>query len=120
MSRYLRFVKIEHTLFSLPVVFAGSLLAVVVQPGTPVSISQIFWIFCAILGARSAGFGFNRVLDCAIDAKNPRTSSREIPSGKLSLRSAWTFVAAASLLFMFSALQLSPLCFWLSLVPLAL
>ena len=115
MLKYLKFVKIEHTLFSLPVVFSGTLLAL---SGRMLTLREFFWIFLAVTGARSAGFGFNRILDKAIDAQNPRTAGREIPSGKISLREGWIFVAVSAILFIFSAARLSQTCFYLSFIPL--
>ncbi len=115
--KYLKFIKIEHTLFSLPVVFSGTLLAI----GTKdILWTQILWIVFAVMGARAAGFGFNRILDAKIDAKNARTQAREIPSGKISVSAAWIFTWSSAALFAFSAYQLSALCFWLSLIPIAL
>ena len=113
--KYLKFVKIEHTLFSLPVVFSGTFLAL---SGKPLSLREFFWIFLAVSGARSVGFGLNRILDRDIDAKNPRTASREIPSGKISEKEAWVFTALSALIFMISSGQLSQTCFALSFIPL--
>lgn len=115
--KYLKFVKIEHTLFSLPVVFAGSFLAL---GGKAPSMIQAFWIILATLSGRAAGFGFNRVLDWELDAKNPRTQGREIPAGKISVKGAWVFTLASCGFFILSSLQLSVLCFYLSFIPLAL
>ena len=115
--KFLKFVKFEHTLFSLPVVFAGSFLAL---GGAAPSLRQAFWIILATLSGRAAGFGFNRVLDWEMDAKNPRTQGREIPSGKVSVKGAWVFTLASCGLFVLSALMLSTLCFYLSFIPLAL
>ena len=80
--KYLRFVKIEHTLFSLPVVFAGTLLAL---RGNSLSIREFLWIVLAASMARAAGFGFNRILDAGIDVKNPPTKSPENSSGIIFL-----------------------------------
>jgi 4-hydroxybenzoate polyprenyltransferase len=74
----------------------------------------VFWVVMAIVGARSAAMGFNRVVDAAIDAKNPRTMSRHIPSGTLSMKEGLIFVLVSATVFVVSALMLSPLCFWLS------
>lgn len=113
--KYFKFVKIEHTLFSLPVVFAGTFLGL---EGRPLSLREFFWIFLAVLGARSAGFGLNRILDAGLDARNPRTADREIPSGKISLSGAWAFTGISALVFMVSAGRLSRTCFFLSFIPL--
>ena len=118
MKDYLRFVKLEHTLFSLPVVFAGAALAA--RLGWDLDWKKAGWIFLAVLGARSAGFGMNRALDHEIDARNPRTRSREIPAGKISIGSAWAFIGGASALYLLAAGMLSPVCLALAPVPLAL
>lgn len=120
MLKYFKFIKIEHTLFSLPVVFSGVFLALSQKPGLSVSWRQYAWILLAVLGARSAGFAVNRIIDKDIDAANPRTRAREIPSGAISVPAGWVFVLISSALYIFSAFQLSPLCFALSPVPLAL
>ncbi|MBI4217482.1 MAG: 4-hydroxybenzoate octaprenyltransferase, partial [Elusimicrobia bacterium] len=121
IKNYAGFVKIEHTLFSLPIVFAGTGMAFAFsQPPMEYSWGIFFWIFLAVLGARSYGFGVNRWLDSAIDSQNPRTKDREIPSGKISLRSAKIFVLSAAAIFLFSAYRLSPLCFFLAPIPLIL
>lgn len=116
-KNYLRFVKIEHTLFSLPIVFSGTFLT---SAGSSLSPARIFWIFLAVLSARSFGFGVNRILDRDIDAKNPRTMAREIPSGRVSVRSAWIFVGIAACAFLISAGMLSRICLLLSPVPLVM
>lgn len=118
IQKLLRFVKIEHTLFSLPIVFCGSLLAL--PSGVYPTVKQCILIFLAILGARSAGFAMNRVIDKDIDAKNPRTRVREIPSGQISVQSAWLFIAANSLLYIVAAGMLSTTCLLLSPIPLIL
>lgn len=115
---YFRFVKIEHTLFSLPIVFSGAFLGLH-QIGTKKLVdSYLFlWIFLAVLGARSIGFGLNRIIDRTFDSKNPRTKDREIPSGKISLRSAWFFIFIASALYFISAGMISTLALFLSPIP---
>jgi 4-hydroxybenzoate polyprenyltransferase len=122
MKSYLNFIKIEHTLFSLPIVFSGTLLAVFLNPQEKITLSwvQVLWILLAVTGARSYGFGVNRILDRHIDVKNPRTKNREIPAGKISVRSAWIFSILSAGLFLFSAGMLSKICFWLSFIPLGL
>jgi 4-hydroxybenzoate polyprenyltransferase len=119
MKPFLRFVKIEHTLFSLPIVFSGSFLALS-QTGARLSWAAAGWILLAVLGARTAGFGLNRIVDRSIDARNPRTKEREIPAGKISLPAAWAFIAASSALFLFAAAQLSRICLLLAPIPLVL
>lgn len=120
MRNFIRFVKIEHSLFSLPVVFAGSFLAVSNGGAESMTPSRFFWILIAVLGARSAGFGLNRIADRAIDGENPRTRDREIPSGKISPAQAWAFVLVSSAVFMGAAGMLSKTCLALSPIPLVL
>lgn len=107
-------IKFEHTLFALPFAFLGAVLA---ANGLP-SLWQIFWITMAMIGARSAAMAFNRIADRKIDAANPRTATREIPAGKLSVNFAWAFMIAACALFVLAAAMLN----WLTLVlsPVAL
>jgi 4-hydroxybenzoate polyprenyltransferase len=77
----LEMIKFEHTLFALPFAFLGAVLAAEGLPGW----RQILWITVAMVGARSAAMTFNRIVDRDIDAANPRTANRELPSGKLSV-----------------------------------
>jgi 4-hydroxybenzoate polyprenyltransferase len=111
----LEMIKFEHTLFALPFAFLGAVMA---ANGLP-SWQQILWITLAMVGARSAAMTFNRIADRDIDAANPRTARRELPSGKLSVRFAWAFLFASVLLFLFSAYSLNWLTFALSPVALA-
>lgn len=113
LSLYLKMIKISHSVFALPFAFTGAVLA---AGGVP-SGRQIFWIVVAMVGARSGAMGLNRIIDRAIDRENPRTSSREIPSGKIRLRDARLFTAFSLGLLVFAAYELNPLCFRLS--PLA-
>jgi 4-hydroxybenzoate polyprenyltransferase len=113
--RYANFVKLPHTLFALPFALVGVTLA---SYSAPVTAAMVAWVVVAFSSARFAAMGFNRIVDREIDAKNPRTRAREIPSGALSMRSAGAAVIIASGLFVFSAWELNPLCFALS--PIAL
>lgn len=108
-------IKFEHTLFALPFAFLGAVLA---ADGLP-SWWQILWITVAMFGARSAAMTFNRIVDRRIDAENPRTANRELPSGKLSVSFAWTFFIASVLLFEIAAFSLNWLTFELSPIALA-
>jgi 4-hydroxybenzoate polyprenyltransferase len=110
----LRMIKFEHTLFALPFAFLGAVLA---AEGLP-SWRQILWITVAMFGARSAAMTFNRIIDRKYDAANPRTSSREIPSGKLSVSFAWAFLIVSIVLFEIAAYSLNWLTFALSPVAL--
>lgn len=110
----LRMIKFEHTLFALPFALLGAVLA---ANGLP-TVWQIFWITIAMIGARSAAMSFNRIADRQIDAANPRTANRELPSGKLSVQFAWTFMIASATLFVLAAAMLNWLTF--ALAPVAL
>src|ERR1035438_3910009 len=85
LASYSRFVKVEHTLFSLPLLFSGAVLATGHLPSARLSIL----IILAGFGARTSAFAFNRVIDRHIDRLNPRTANRELPGGKISLLEAW-------------------------------
>ena len=112
---YSNLVKLPHTVFALPFALVGATLA---SYRYPLLLIDLFWILLAFTSARFAAMGFNRIVDRAIDAENPRTRSREIPSGKLSLGEARVAVGLASMLFLGSAAMLNRLC--LLLAPLAL
>ena len=111
----LRMIKFEHTLFALPFAFLGAVLA---ADGIP-ELRQIIGITLAMVGARSAAMTFNRIADREIDAENPRTAGRELPSGKLSLKFAWAFFFASIALFLLAAYSLNWLTLALSPVALA-
>jgi 4-hydroxybenzoate polyprenyltransferase len=115
LVRYLNFVKLPHTLFALPFALVGATLASYRQP---VTWSALGWMVLAFTAVRFAAMGFNRIADRDIDARNPRTASREIPAGVISVRQAVIAVVVMALLFIYAAWRLNPLCGWLS--PLAL
>jgi len=104
-------IKFSHTLFALPFALAAVVLA---HRVSPLNARTLFWIIIAMVGARSAAMGFNRLADASIDARNPRTAGREIPSGAISVKEAAVFVGVSALIFILSAAMLSPLCLWLS------
>jgi 4-hydroxybenzoate polyprenyltransferase len=114
-TRFARLVKIEHTVFALPFAYVGAFLAV---GGTP-SAHDLLWITLAMVGARSLAMALNRLVDAGIDARNPRTAGREIPSGQLSLVQVLIFCAASLALFLVSVWQLAPLTHWLWPIPVA-
>jgi len=111
----LEMIKIEHTLFALPFAFLGAVLA---ANGFP-SPSQILWIVVAMVGARSAAMAFNRIADRNFDAQNPRTASRALPAGLLSVGFVWAFTIAAAALFLLAAAMLNRLTLMLAPVALA-
>ena len=107
-------IKFEHTLFALPFAFLGAILA---ASGLP-TWRQLLWITVAMFGARSAAMTFNRIVDRDIDAKNPRTAGRELPSGKLSVGFAWAFLYVSIGVFLLASYSLNWLTFALSPVAL--
>jgi 4-hydroxybenzoate polyprenyltransferase len=115
LATYLSFIRFSHSVFALPFALTGALLAA--RRG-PVGWPQIAWIVVAMVAARSAAMGFNRLADAAYDAKNPRTAMREIPRGVISRPAATVFVLVSATIFVASAAQLGWVCFVLS--PLAL
>ncbi len=117
LKTYASFVRFSHSVFALPFALAGALLA---AQQTPLTARTLGWILVAMIAARSAAMGFNRLADARIDALNPRTAMRELPRGAMSVREAAVFVAAASAAFVFAAWQLNPICFALSPVALAI
>jgi 4-hydroxybenzoate polyprenyltransferase len=115
IKRYLDLIKFEHTIFALP--FA--LISLLVASGGRPSLSVLFWVLMAMVGARSAAMAFNRVADWKIDAANPRTADRHIPAGAISVAGAWMLVVLSAALLVLAAWMLNPLCFRLSPVALA-
>jgi 4-hydroxybenzoate polyprenyltransferase len=109
------FVRFSHSVFALPFALTGALLASRI---TPVGWREVAWITVAMVSARSAAMGFNRVVDAWWDARNPRTAGREIPRGTIARSEAIVWVGAWSGIFVLAAGQLSRLCLLLS--PLAL
>ena len=110
-----RMVKFSHTVFALPFALAAVTLA---AHGHGVTVAQIAAIVLAMVGARTAAMGFNRIVDRRIDAANPRTAGRELPSGKVSLLAAASLTVASAALFLAAAAWLGPLC--LQLAPIVL
>lgn len=117
IATYLSFVRFSHSVFALPFALAGALLA---ARQSPITGPVIAWILLAMVAARSAAMGFNRLVDARMDALNPRTAGREIPRGRISPTEAVLFVVAASAVFVYAAWRLNPICFALSPVALAM
>lgn len=112
---YLELVKFSHTVFALPFALASMLVASGKPFGSGLPPFRVVgWILVAMVGARTAAMGFNRIVDRDIDAANPRTAQREIPSGKVSIQQASILVALSALVFVFAAYQLNRLALWLS------
>lgn len=111
----LEMIKIEHTLFALPFAFLGAVLA---ANGLP-TLKQVLWITLAMVGARSTAMAFNRIADRRYDALNPRTASRALPAGLLSVSFVWAFTAVSAILFFIAAAMLNRLTLILAPVALA-
>src|SRR3972149_4273310 len=112
---YGRLIRFSHTVFALPFALASVALA---RPAHPVGLRTLIWILVAMVGARSAAMGFNRLADRKLDALNPRTLPWELPQGKVKVWEVSLLTGLSSLLLVYAAYQLNPLCFALS--PLAL
>ena len=115
LAAYANFVKVAHTVFALPFTVVGLVTASRVVPLSPRVMALAVVAFGA---ARFAAMGFNRIADVRIDAANPRTASRELPAGRMSLREAWALVVGMSALFVLASGLLNPIC--LALSPVAL
>lgn len=113
-KRFFSFVKVEHTLFSVPLIFAGMFLAL---KGIP-SAAQAALILAAATGARTVSFALNRIIDRQIDRLNPRTADRELPAGRMTLWEAAAVLAVGLVVYLTSAALLNTLCLILSPIPL--
>ena len=111
--RFASLVKIEHTVFALPFAYVGAFLAV---DGVP-SGHDLLWITVAMVGARSLAMGLNRLIDAGIDARNPRTAGREIPSGLLRPWQVVLFCLASLAVFLVAVWQLDTIVRWLWPIP---
>jgi 4-hydroxybenzoate polyprenyltransferase len=116
-AAYGRMIRFSHSVFALP--FALTSVALAARGGN-LTARQLLWIVVAMVSARSAAMGFNRLADHWIDARNPRTAFRELPRGVLSRREAWVFFGVSVAVFVLAAAQLNTLCLALSPVALAI
>jgi 4-hydroxybenzoate polyprenyltransferase len=114
-ARFASLVKIEHTVFALPFAYVGAFLAV---DGVPAG-SDLVWITVAMVGARSLAMALNRLIDARIDARNPRTAGRELPTGRLTLAQVAVFCLVSLGVFLAAVWQLDPLVRWLWPIPVA-
>jgi 4-hydroxybenzoate polyprenyltransferase len=114
--RFASLVKLEHTVFALPFAYVGMLLAVGDVPGA----ADWLWVTLAMVGARTLAMGLNRLIDAELDARNPRTASRELPSGALTRAQVLALCAGALALFLVAVFQLDPLVRWLWPLPVVL
>src|SRR5262245_52015855 len=117
LRTYASFVRFSHSVFALPFALAGALLA---ARYTPLTWTTVGWILVAMVAARSAAMGFNRLTDARLDALNPRTAMRELPRGAMSRVEAAIFVIVSSAVFVFATSRLSVICLILSPVALAI
>lgn len=114
MKKLLNFIKIEHTLFSLPIIYSGVFLASREKPSNVL----LLLVLLASIGARTVAMTLNRIIDREIDKRNPRTTDRELPSGKLSLWQVSAILLAGLAVYLVSARLISEFCFMLSPIPL--
>jgi 4-hydroxybenzoate polyprenyltransferase len=114
-AHFARLVKIEHTVFALPFAYVGAFLAIEDVP----SAGDLLWITLAMIGARSLAMALNRLIDAELDARNPRTASRELPAGRLTRAQVLAFCTASLVLFLVAVWQLDPLVRWLWPIPVA-
>jgi len=115
LVRYINFVRLPHTVFALPFALLGVIVASYRQP---VTWRVAILVVVAFTAARFVAMGFNRIADRRFDARNPRTEQRELPAGRLTVSQAWAAVIAATVLFLWAAWALNPLC--AALAPVAL
>jgi 4-hydroxybenzoate polyprenyltransferase len=141
IKTYASFVKFAHTVFALPFALVGMMAAYAVPTGFlyilpgpdgmspyPASFDQhmaFSWlvlglILACMVGARTFAMAINRIIDRRIDALNPRTAARELPAGRMSLSQAWLLAGASAVLYFMSCWAISPVCAWLSPIPITL
>ena len=114
--RFASLVRIEHTVFALPFAYVGAFLAVDGWPG----FANLFWVTVAMTGARTLAMALNRLLDAEIDARNPRTAGRELPTGSLSRLQVAGLSLVALAIFLVAVFQLDPIVRWLWPIPVAM
>ncbi len=114
--RFASLVRIEHTVFALPFAYVGALLAADGFPGW----GDILWVTVAMVGARTLAMGLNRLIDAELDARNPRTAARELPSGVLTRAQVLALCGGALAVYLVAVLQLDPVVRWLWPIPVAL
>ncbi len=110
---FVSLVRLEHTIFALPFAYVGAFLAIDAVP----SAHDLVWVTIAMVGARSLAMALNRLIDAGVDARNPRTAARELPSGLLSVWQVAVFAAVSLGLFLAAVYQLAPLVRWLWPIP---
>jgi 4-hydroxybenzoate polyprenyltransferase len=122
LQTYASFVRFSHSVFALPFALTGALLALhrTGEWSLDVLRWKLLWIVVAMVAARSAAMGFNRLVDARYDALNPRTANRELPRGAMTIGEAVQFVVVSAAAFVFAAWKLGPVCFALSPVALGI
>ncbi len=113
LTLYLEFVKIEHTLFALPIAYAGAIL------GGEITSEIAFLILTAFTGLRTFAMACNRIIDREIDARNPRTAKRHLPAGLITLKEAYGIAFFGLLIYFISAFFINRTAFLLSPIPAA-
>jgi len=116
LHTYAGFVKLEHTIFSLPLIYAGALIGAQGWPSSRIAAL----ILLAAVGGRVTAMGLNRLIDAELDRRNPRTAMRELPRGAMEKWEAWLVVGAAGVLYLAAAAAIAPVCLQLAPIPLAL
>ena len=106
-------VRIEHTVFALPFAYVGAFLGVDGWPG----LANLFWVTLAMVGARTLAMSLNRLIDAELDARNPRTATRELPSGALTRAQVLALSVASLAVFLVAVFQLEPIVRWLWPIP---
>jgi len=114
--RFASLVKLEHTVFALPFAYVGAFLALDAVP----SASEFVWLTLAMVGARSLAMALNRLVDSSIDARNPRTAGRELPSGALQSGHVIAFSLLSLGVFLIAVFHLDPVVRWLWPIPVAM
>ena len=109
-------VRIEHTVFALPFAYVGAFLSVDAWPG----LANMVWITVAMVGARTLAMSLNRLVDAELDARNPRTATRELPSGALTRAQVLALCLLALGVFLLAVFQLDPIVRWLWPIPVAM
>ena len=109
-------VRIEHTVFALPFAYVGAFLAVDGWPG----LAEMLWVTVAMVGARTLAMALNRLVDAELDARNPRTAARELPSGALTRTQVLALSAVAFAVYLVAVFQLDPIVRWLWPIPVAM
>jgi 4-hydroxybenzoate polyprenyltransferase len=112
---FARLIKVEHTIFALPFAYVGAFLSIDAVP----SAHDLLWITVAMAGARALAMALNRLIDAGIDARNPRTASRELPSGALTTIKVVAFCLGSLVVFLIAVWQLNPVVRWLWPIPVA-